>query len=353
MIEGAAREGDPELLASFLSGREPAWSEAWEQLARTGVYQNREAFGLTWLPDDPGTAVITTTLNPQFNSAEVTVEQQYSFNVGNGLTETVRLWQTAVYRRGPDRWLLSPPEAEFWGDTLTKEGFYLTLTYPERDRETAECLALDLDTALAALCANPTFECPEALHLQVEFSTDPASLSPEYGSAVFVDEGWLLRLPTPTLAGLPTDEAGYQVIARGYAAQLLLVVMRQLFGLPATTEGPFQEAWQAWQLDQFALRPYPLSPADWQTLAEEEATLAEGEQLWATGEPANPFAYALIAFLIEELHIPPRTIMEFMVNGEARIYEEWLVKVGGGPFPFDELETRWQAFLDSKQSAVD
>lgn len=347
LVAEAAEEADVELMTTFLSGRDKEWALTLEQLVADGRYQNREPFGLTWLPVDAATAVISTTVNPQFNSAEVVSEQEYGYSIGNRLTDTVKLQQTAIYRLGPDRWLLAPPDEPFWGESLTKEGFYISLTFPERDQEMAERLALDLDTAVAAVCAHPAFECPEEFHMQVEFSTDPASLSPEYNSVAHIDQGWLFRLPTPTLVGIPQDEAGYQVLARGYGAQLVTAVMLRLFGFAASAEGPFLQAWLAWQLDRLALRPYPLTTADWQALAEDNAVLGMGEPLWnssAAPTPVpTPFAYALIDFFVQELQVPPPTIINVM--NDSLSYEEWLLEVVDGRYSIDELDDRWQAYL--------
>ncbi len=350
VIEDAASEGDAELLTTFLSGRDNEWAVTLEQLVLDGHYQNREAFGLTHLPADPATTVLSTTLNAAFNSAEVVAEQVYSYSVGNGITETVRLRQTAVYRLGPDRWLLAPPTADFWGETQSKAGFFLTFTYPARDQKIVERLALDLDTTLAALCASTAFDCPRGFHLQVEFSTNPAALSPQFDTVVFVNDSWLVRLPTPTLAGLPPDEAGYQVMVRGYSAQLVSPLMRQLSGLIIGSEGPFWQAWEAWQLRRLALRPYPLTLTNWQHLAEQAVTLRAGEPLWRSREPATPFVYALLDFLIQDLRVAPKTMGHSLAGSEVMLYDEWLQAMTDNRFTMDELETRWRAYVQTKQA---
>ncbi|HRQ39616.1 MAG TPA: hypothetical protein PLD25_17040 [Chloroflexota bacterium] len=342
LIATAAANDDAELVATFLSGRSREWSAAIERTVMAGDYQSRAAFGLTWLPPDPATAVISATLNPEFNEAEVVAEQVYAYAIGNGLTETVRLQQTAVYRLGPDRWLLSPPDANFWGETKTKQGFYLTLQYPARDETLAQRLALDMDTALAAMCANPVFTCPEGLHIQVELSTDPVSLTPDFASAVFVDGGRLFRLPTPTLAGIPQDETGYQVMARGYAAQVMLPIMRQLAGFVPGENGVFAQAWLDWQLARLGLRPYPLTPADRARLAAENITLA-GE---VSPEQMMPVAYALVAFLLQDVRVPPQVLLRPLTTGQADSYESWFDSVIDGRVAPEELQTRWQQFLE-------
>lgn len=346
LIATAAANEDAELVATFLSGRNRAWSEAIERAVSAGDYQSRASFGLTWLPPDPATAVISATLNPQFNKAEVVTEQVYAYAIGNGLTDTVRLRQTAVYRSGPDRWLLAPPDTNFWGETKTKQGFYLTLRYPERDEALAQRLALDMDSALAALCANPVFACPDGLHVQVEFSTDPATLTADFASAVFVEGGRLFRLPTPTLAGNPQDEAGYQTMARGYAIQIVLPIMRQLSGIVPGEDGVFAQAWLDWQLARLGLRPYPLTATDRARLSADNITLADGAELSSLPDELAPLAYALIAFLLQDARVPSQVLLQPLAAGQADSYGGWLQTVVDGRYTLEELETRWQQFLE-------
>lgn len=341
-LTDAAADGDAELVATFLSGRDQDWSTAIENAVMSGDYQSRAAFGLTWLPPDPATAVISATLSPQFNEAEVLAEQEYAYGIGNGLTDTLRLRQTAVYRLGPDRWLLAPPGPGFWGETRTKQGFYLTLRYPARDEGVMQRLALDMDTALAALCALPNFSCPEGLHMQVEFSTDPATLTPDFASAVFVEGSRLFRLPTPTLTGIPEDESAYQALARGYATQVLLPVMRQLAGFVPGEDGIFAQAWLDWHLARLGLRPYPLTSAHRAQLAAANITLTDD----VSPEQMTPTAYALVAFLLQEVRVPPQVLLRPLTAGEADSYAGWLGSVVDGRMPPDELEERWQQFLE-------
>ncbi len=350
LIAAAAVEGDAELVATFLSGLDRAWSEAIEMAVLAGDYQDRTAFGLTWLPANPATAVVSATLNPEFNEAEVVAEHVYAYPIGNGLTETVRLRQTAVYRSGPDRWLLAPPNEEFWGETRTKQGFYLTLQYPARDEALAQRLALDMETALAAMCASSTFSCPDGLHVQVEFSTDPATLRSDFATAVFVEEGRLFRLPTPTLVGVPQNEAGYQVIARGYAGQVLLPIMRQLSGIVPGEQGVFAQAWLDWQLARLGIRPYSLTTADRAWLASENIALADESMFAESSEEMMTLAYALIAFLLQDVHVSPHTLLEPLAAGQTGSYGSWLQAVIDGRYTTEELETRWQQFLQKETS---
>lgn len=351
VIENAAQARDAELFATFLSGREKAWAQAMEQQVRHGRYLDREAFGLTWQPVDPATAVISQTVNPRFNSVELLLEHAYSYPIGNGYTETVRLQQTAVYRRGPDRWLLSPPNEEFWGQTVTKAGYYLTLHYPERDAEIAARLALDLDTWIAAICARPTFalDCPKDAHLQIEFVTDPASLSSEFNTTSFVNEEWWLHLPTPGLVGLPQGEAGYDALARGYGMRVAGPVLQRRFGVSGEMGAPaFVQALQAWYFSELALRPYPLTLAEWQALQAQGAGLEEGENWVSTSESPSPFVLALFDFLLHDLKVPSQTLVHSLASREINTYDAWLQQVTEDRYSREALEERWQAYLEQQ-----
>ncbi|MCP4362056.1 MAG: hypothetical protein GY796_28935 [Chloroflexi bacterium] len=345
VIEDAANAQDPELFATFLSGKDAEWALAWEQLVSEGDYQNRQLFGLDWQPVEPVTAVISHTINPQFNAAEIVTEHDYSYSIGNGYTETVQLRHTVVYRLGPDRWLLAPPEDEFWGPTIAKDGYYVSLTFPERDQEIARRLALEFNSKTAELCVQSTFECPEGFHWQVEFLTDPALLSSQADAVAYVDGEWRLRLPTPTLVGLPQDEAGFQAMARGYTVQLINPMMQKLSGIADWSEGAFSQAWLDWYLERLALRPYPLLPSNRQTLAEQGTTLQSGAQFWNSGEDATALTYAIIQFLIEELKISPKHIIQIPGDGQIPFYEDWLIEVSDGRYTPEELEQQWQTYL--------
>jgi hypothetical protein len=345
----AARDHDAELFVYFLSGKEPKWTSAWEQVVAEGAYLERPLFGLTWLPEtDPLTAVTDITLNAQFNAAELVTEQTYSFEVGNGLTETVRLLHTAVFRLGPNRWLLAPPEETFWGAEQVITSAHLSLQVPERDQAIADRLVADLNDILAAMCTSPSFSCPPDYKLNVIFKTDPASLSPNYRSMIYVAGSWSTRFPTPTLIGLPQDEAGYQALLRGYGVQLVNPVMLRLNGMHAGMHTPFLDAWMDWQLRALGLRPYPLQTADWHHLAQQATPLSAGRELFVTNGPATPFTYAVIEFLIGEMRVPPETFMQSFTSGPISTYEEWLVSLTGDQYGFADLEERWQAFIRTR-----
>jgi hypothetical protein len=347
VVEHAAGDEDVELFVYFLSAAKPLWRDAWAQVVGEGAYHERSAFGLQWLPvGNPSTSVSEIALNPELNTAELVTEQAYSIDIGNGFTETIRLQQTAVFRHEQERWLLSPPNEAFWGATQVITKTFITLQFPERDRILAHRLATDLNDLLVAMCAKPISTCPTDFILDVAFKTDPATLSTNYRSLVYVGGNWSTRLPTPTLAGMPRDETGYQALRRGYGIRLLNPVLRQLTGMPANLHTPFFDAWIDWQCQALGLRPPPLSTADWQNLALQEIPLSAGQEYFIVSGTANPLSHAIILFLIEEIGVMPEEIKQSFTSGGFLPYEDWLVDLTGNQYDMIELEKRWQAFIE-------
>ena len=149
-----AVDQDEALFKANLSGRDPGWGEVQKTLLNEGLLLDRPMLG--WqheaMPDQLTAEAVTVTLDATFNAAELVYPQTYVVQGSSGLTETVTLQQTAVYRLGERRWLYAPPLDDFWGDWITQGGDYLTVAYPERDREVAARLAIHLDELLGQMC---------------------------------------------------------------------------------------------------------------------------------------------------------------------------------------------------------
>ncbi|PVE35238.1 hypothetical protein DC030_14655, partial [Enterococcus faecalis] len=115
------------------------------------AFFGRSLLGLPLAAAQPDTPA-QITLDPEFRQAEVSFPRVYLTMNKEGVTQTVTLQQTAVYRRGAQRWLLAPPDAEFWGNRQTYAGNYLIMQYPARDGAWADRLAGDLDALLGRTC---------------------------------------------------------------------------------------------------------------------------------------------------------------------------------------------------------
>ncbi|MBK9052119.1 MAG: hypothetical protein IPL78_14785 [Chloroflexi bacterium] len=118
LSQHAAASNDLDLFRSNLSRRDPNWADAQRELISEGLFLDRSAFGLRWwgetgitLTDAAATPTlpITITLAPDLLSAEIVYEQEYLLTGSATTSETIRLQQTAVYRRGGGRWLRADP----------------------------------------------------------------------------------------------------------------------------------------------------------------------------------------------------------------------------------------------------
>ncbi len=256
VIHEAAVRGDGEVVLSFLSGRDADWASATGQLAADGLTYGRDGLNLAWLPEQ--SAAPSVVVAPDLQSAEVTQGESYAIDVGNGLTETVVLAQTAVYRLGNNRWLLSPPEAEFWGASRTILGQYLVVHFPTRDAAVVERLFLRLDDKLGQMCTQlPNFTCPPGFQVDVVFSTEPDALAQANLVGVITAAQAGLRLPTPTLVGLPQSEAAFQALFRGYASLVVATAVTDLVDWRCCEEVDFYQALLNDLLSQLGLRPNP------------------------------------------------------------------------------------------------
>lgn len=354
VIEKAAMAADGELFATFLSGRDMDWSRDYQQVVESGQYYDRSQFGLSWQEvDDPATAVISTTLNPAFDEAEIVTVRNYSLAIGNGLTETVPLEHTAVYRLGRDRWLLAPPEDDFWGEMQTKEGYYLTLNYPERDKAIAQRLALELDTKLAEYCSPLNFNCADGFHVDVNLAPSIALLNP-FEQTIFADEhGIRLILITPTLVGRPLDEKGFQAVMRGYNGTVItMITWHSLNTDTCCQSGLFASSVFGYQRYRFGLQPSPLTASDWQELADSKIPiLAAGQNLGrdlpSSLEQRRKMGYALTDFILNECRVSFEELV-YALNAEEQPFMSWLLNLTNGRYSDAELEDNWQQFLQYK-----
>lgn len=223
-VQYAAGRRDVELYTSLLMpNSEYNWRASQQQLLATAQLFDRSPFGLS-RQADPHIADII--LSPEMTQAEVVVEQAYIVDDPFGITQTVRLRHSAVYQFDGRQWLIAWPDATYWGETLTTQGRFLKLSYPERDEAFGRRLAGDLDALLEKMCAGSTgIDCTGGftMTLRLEKSLHYlADLMYPYRPAAYgpfaSDE---IILPAPTLIGLPVDETSYQALYRAYAERLL------------------------------------------------------------------------------------------------------------------------------------
>ncbi|MDX1413539.1 MAG: hypothetical protein R3293_05060 [Candidatus Promineifilaceae bacterium] len=308
LLQIADVDKDGELFFSLLSGSDSSWTAAQRDLFEADLFYNRTPLGLSAhqtresalsAEDDD----LTITLSPELREAEVVAERPFAIEIGHSLTETVVLKETTVYRLGRERWLLSPPSGEFWGSEITRQSSRLHVTAPERDAEIVERLHADLERKLDEMCqALSELDCLNELAVDVQFSTDPASLAALKDPAVAQRVGSSLQveLPTPTLVGLPVDESAYQALFRGYAAQFVSAVISNLVEFTCCRHAAFHQALLDHQLNELSLKPWPVNDIDYQRILDEQLQIVDLDTLWRSEDIDllhDPEGWRIYAFL--------------------------------------------------------
>ena len=336
LLRVAEEEQDDELFFSLLSGRDSSWTAVQHELFQSQSLRNRVPFGLSVQPGEPLSPeeddAFSITFSPDMISAEVTTLLPYQIEIGNGLTDTVMLQETSLYRLGRERWLLSPPDEPFWGAPLLSESTHITLDYRQRDEEIATRLLPDLESKLEELCSQVTdIECDPDLQLVVTLSTDPQSLvdTAQPRAGVLTNVGLRINLPSPTLVGMPQDEAGYQALYRGYATQMATAVISQQVGYDCCEKLPFYQALLDYQMSQLALKPWPFDDAYFERILSEQIDLLDYAPLWQSDDPADIYGpdgwrvYGLVDFLLSTLpDSSPAMLQRELAN--RRSFRNWL-----------------------------
>ncbi|MCB8944202.1 MAG: hypothetical protein H6658_10650 [Ardenticatenaceae bacterium] len=326
LVRQANERRDVELLFSLLSGRDRNWTELQLELAAEGQLFDRKALGLQATADIENVQV---TIAPDLEAAELGYEQLYTTQNADGVTETVRLQQTAVYRRG-DQWLYAPPTAEFWGELQLLENPFFTITYYQRDELLVKQLAADLEVLVTTVCRLPDIDCPPRLHLSLRFINEPEALLSTADPATLLNHTLNLSLPAPSLIGLPMDEASYQALLRGYSLHVAAAIISQQAGYACCQHGLFHRAFLDWQLYQLYLRPWPLQTADYAQILYGSLHLSDIRQSWNVdiNSPDWREVYVLVHFIAANpRHLSPMASQRLL--NEDLFYGSWLAQVVG------------------------
>lgn len=338
IIQAATGE-DLELFRFLLSGRDLEWGETQEQLIDEGQFFDRSGAGFSWVAEGGAAEVASMTLDPQLQQAEVVVNEQYIVHPEPQITETVTLQQTAVYRRGPDRWLYAPPEPEFWGEAMTVHASRLVMTFPARDNDVVQRLLPDLSRVMTDLCANLGSDCPETFAPHLTLSTDPASLLTLDNPLQRWTAGAEITLPSVTLLGRPLDETGYQMLYRDYASRLVSSAITELTGWTCCAHSLYYGTFMTAQLEALGLREWPDTSESFQAVIQDPPFASQEMQaFWRSGgidpAPQNVMpAYALVEFLIEEGS--PLSLFELqrmLVRNPGLPFWAWIQDATGGRY---------------------
>lgn len=307
LVQLAAREQDEELFRSVLSGGDPAWTTTQLDLFADGLFLDRSPLGLTLAPGDQPTSLplpfdeataadipATIEFSPDLNEAVVTTVRPFMSHPATG-TDVVLLEQTAVFRRGVQRWLLAPPEGDFWGDWQETETPRLRLRYPQRDAEVAAQLATDLTDAIDRLCQTlEDINCVDGYNLSVLLDTDPEALDSlldredPLGTARDANVGYRLVLPAPTLIGKPIDEGegmqavGYETLFGVYLRPVLKAVVSESTGYECCEQGILFDALFQHQMSELGYDDWPVDEGTYRRILAAGTRFSDLGILWPT-----------------------------------------------------------------------
>ena len=285
LVQTAAETGDGDLLRALLSGRDMVWAETQQELVEQGLFWERPFFDMTLRSEQH--EIVETTIDPALEAAEVVYTQKYDILGTDGVTETVVMQNTAVYRRGSQRWLYAPLESEFWGEWETIESDKLMLVYPIRDQDIAERLFIDLEAIVEQACAElADLNCDETDQLIIRLEKDPQVMAELGNIEGLTQSGLRLNLPAPSLVGVPVDEAGYEALQRGYARVIVTAVIADAVSWDCCEHAPIFETLLSYQFSQLNLRPWTITIDDHIALWE-ETQFVSLDNLYAYWEQDN------------------------------------------------------------------
>lgn len=369
LSQTAAANQDTDLFRSNLSRHDPYWADVQRELVSRGRFHDRSAFGLQWWaasavnqanPTEP----ISLTLSPDLLSAEIIYEQEYQLP-GSPTDEfpagqiIVTLHHTAVYRRSEERWLRADPLDEFWGALEEVEHEYLTLQYNARDAALAPRLAEDLNEQLTLVCQTfAALDCAE-FHLTLLLSRNPDYFFTIVDLEDVLTTDDILRLPGPTLVGIPQDDLGYEKLRDGYAVPLVSLALARLTGYECCTHGLFFRALRDKALLRLGLsqEEWPLTPESYAAFdPNSAAALAvaawdEETVFWGQHEARLP-VYSLIDFLTEATR--PRLDLTYWQSSLRRdmTYWSWIAPRLVTPTSPSLFLTRWLSYMQQQQQSL-
>jgi hypothetical protein len=235
----AADRGDPSVLQNILPLENAVWSGAQRALADQDLLLDRWPLGLERTSEEP--IIKDITLSPNLQTAEVILEVPYQTS-DQGQFQTIYLEQTYQYQfRNAWRW--SEPTTEYWGALGNEvyESRSFAAFYPARDEELVQRILDDLPQFFDGLCnVADRPPCHFAFQILIHFEKEPGiwldivDRIEENGSYISrlspsSFQAGAIYLPTPSLVGLPVDEAGYQALLRGYASHIFSAVLSEIY----------------------------------------------------------------------------------------------------------------------------
>jgi hypothetical protein len=229
LMRQAEAQGDLDLFQSLRADEFARGTlNALDEMISQGIFFGRAYVGLR---DEGSPEIASVDFTPDLQRATLTGKQRYSLANNDLASETVVFEHTTSFQFAGGSWLLSEASEEFWGRWLTyaSENADFKLFYTERDSDLVERLAPELEGFLREFCDRlenaplAKRKCPKGRPITVSHRPELESLlelAKKRQPMINFYDRLVFHLPSPTLLGVPTDEPGYQVLYRIYAANL-------------------------------------------------------------------------------------------------------------------------------------
>ncbi|UCG22811.1 MAG: hypothetical protein JSW55_11570 [Chloroflexota bacterium] len=349
LVLSAAAEGDSELLRDLILDRLHEWTDAQVLLAEEGLLLDRRPFNLYLLPAAAPESV-SLDLSASLSQAQVSADYRYRMEAIDSRSDSVVLRQLFNYRHEDDQWLLDPPSGAFWGPRQTTSGRYLTLNYLQRDQQLARRLAADFEGLVGQACHSiAEINCPADLHLSVDMVSDPAKLVELSDPASSLRVGLNVKLPSPTLLGVPVDESGYRALYRAYAARIVTALIGEQAEMTCCEPGLLGIALSELILSRLGIMSWPLEIGATQVNGQDVQAIAEA--LWKSdprleNDRSNASwqsAYLLVEFLATSWSaVPPAEMLRLQTQASSP--QEWLVSLASTEGE-TSLNEAWRRFV--------
>lgn len=348
LLQELLGSNDRELILTFLSGRDVAWTRKQADLFMQNLALQNAPQVLGLQPNERPPLVMSLTFSEGLREAVMLTQHTYTDSRSN---LTFNLQRQLIYRRGVEHWLLSPPDESLWGETMAYQEPLLTLHATEYDSAIAQKLAVDLSSAIEDACGvMPDLPCDRTL--TVHLSVDPAGLTqlnaPNH--LILLEDG--LSLPAPALIGTPLDGAGYQALLHAYQPYILAAYLNEAVGWECCQNAGGYEALLSYQLSQLGVLDWPLPAETYLEFAFVEFDTASWQNL---GEPVTLLPLqAIVQYSVESRFSTAPTFLEMAHTlTDTFGYWSWVAQLGAPVSSEDELIDDIQAFILSEMRLAD
>ena len=332
----SAESGDIDVFRTIISARDENWARAQQRLVIDKGLLNREVLGLLPLSTQPRIKQIL--IAPELRSAEMLVEVDYAVNIGNGLTQTVTLERHEFFGRGGNnQWLLTAPEASYWGTVFEQEGRTFNVIGNERDAALIRRIQSDLDDFFSQQCQQyAELPCVDGFKRPVVFTTNPESLVQLSTQTLLQAPERTITVPTPSLLGRNTNAASYDALLAGYTKLIFTPTIAELTGYPCCNQLALFDALINYQLAELGIWVSDISAENATTLLATDAPLTISD--WSI-TPLQ--AQALTEFILHEAPDLSPAFLQQTLGNAGQSPQLWLRDIVAMQPPANGLNEEW------------